>query len=189
MRLRADYCKTLGHCSCFAIPGERFIVSTYTMPRLTSKDYLAQRRLIEEWCERDMVAFGDVPLQAQHDLHDFYAPAEPFSDTEALKHRDVMTKAFPSLPQKAGRASQALLHGHELHEQRLVATREAAHQPSPRTAKSRGVRLAALVRPKIDLPLLAKAIVELSMNDTDGSLLKELQAKRQRRLASEKRQS
>lgn len=69
------------------------------MPRLTSRDYLAQRRLlIEEWFDRDAIAFGDVPLQAQHDLHDFYAPTEPFSDAEALKHRATMAKTFPSLP-------------------------------------------------------------------------------------------
>lgn len=160
------------------------------MPRLTSKDYLAQRRLlIEEWFDRDTVAFGDVALQTQHDLHDFYVPTEPFSDAEALMHHAVMTKAFPSLPQKAGRALQALLLGRELHEQRLVSAREAARHPSQRTAKSRGVRVAAVARPKLDLRLLAKAIVELCMSDTDGSLLKELQATQQRHSASERRQS
>lgn len=82
------------------------------MPRLTSKDYLTQRHLlIEEWFDRDAIAFGDVPLQAQHDLHDFYAPTELLSDADALKHRAAMTKAFPSLPQKAGRALQTLLLG------------------------------------------------------------------------------
>ncbi|GAB2513273.1 hypothetical protein [Paramicrobacterium agarici] len=152
------------------------------MPRLTSKDYLAQRRLlIEEWFERDMIAFGNVSFQAQHDLHDFYAPTEPFSDAEALKHRAVMTKGFPSLPQKAGRALQALLHGHELHEQRLVAAHEAVGRPSSRTAKSRGVRIAAAARQKTDLRLLAKAIVELSISDTDGSLLSELEERQRRK--------
>ncbi|WP_298864178.1 hypothetical protein [uncultured Microbacterium sp.] len=148
------------------------------MPRLTSKDYLAQRRLlIEEWFDRDAIGFGDVPLQAQHDLHDFYAPTESFTDVDALEHRFAMTKAFPSLPQKAGRALEALLLGQELREQRLAAARKIASQPSPRTAKSRGVRIAAVVRPKPDLRLLAKAIVELSISDTDGSLLRELQEK------------
>lgn len=66
------------------------------MPRLTSQDYLAQRRLlIKEWYEHDAIAFGDIPLQAQHDLHDFYAPTEPMSDADALKHRAAMAKAFP----------------------------------------------------------------------------------------------
>lgn len=148
------------------------------MPRLTIKDYLAHRRLlIEEWFDRDAVAFDDVPLQAQHDLHDFYAPTELFSDAEALKHRAVVAKAFPSLPQKAGRALQTLLLGRELRAQRLVAAREATHLPSKRTTKSRGVRIAAVVRPKPDLRLLAKAIVELSVSDADGSLLRELQAR------------
>jgi hypothetical protein len=50
-----------------------------------------------------------------------------------------------------------------------------------RTAKSRGVRIAAVVRPKTDLRLLARAIVELSTSDTDGSLLRELQEKQRRK--------
>lgn len=54
------------------------------MLRMTFKDCLAQRQLlIEEWHDRDAVAFGDVLLQGQHDLHDFYAPTEPFSDAYA----------------------------------------------------------------------------------------------------------
>lgn len=150
------------------------------MPRLTSKDYLAQRRLlIEEWYEHDAIAFAEVPLQGQHDLHDFYAPTEPLSDADALKHRTAMTKAFPSLPQKAGRA-QALLLGREVHLQR-VAVRQVASTPPKRTSRTRGVRIAAVVRPKTDLRLLAKALVELSVSDTDGSLLRELQQKQRQK--------
>ena len=150
------------------------------MPRLTSRDYLTQRRLlIEEWHDRDAIAFGDISFQAQHNLHDFYTPAEPFSDTEALKHRAAMTKAFPSLPQKAGRALQALLLGRELYKQR-IATQQAA-EVSRRTAKNRSIRIAAVVRPKPDVRLLAKALIDLAESDTDGSLLRKLQAKQQRK--------
>lgn len=135
------------------------------MPRLTSKDFLAQRRLlIEEWYEHDAIAFGDVPLQGQRDLHDFYAPAEPFGDADALKHRAAMTEAFPSLPQKAGRALQALLRSQELHRQRAAARQAAQGHPRP-TARSHGVRIAVVARPKPDAEKLAKAIVKLMRSD------------------------
>lgn len=63
------------------------------MPRLNAKDYLALRRLhIEEWFEHDAYAFGEVPLQSQHDLHDYFAPTEAFSDAEALRHRTTHLK-------------------------------------------------------------------------------------------------
>lgn len=151
------------------------------MPLLTSKDYLIQRQLlIEEWHDRDAIAFGDISFQGQHDLHDFYAPTESFSDAEALKHRAAMTKSFPSLLQKAGRALQALLLGRELHEQR-VAARQAAGTTLRCTATNRNVRIASVARPKPDVRFLAKALIDLSISDTDGSLLRKLQGRQQRR--------
>ena len=151
------------------------------MPRLTSKDYLAQRRLlIKEWCERDAIAFGEVPLQGQHDLHDFYAPTEPLSDADALEHRVAMAKAFPSLPQKAGRALQALLLGREVHRQRM-ADRKAVSATLNRPPRGRGVYIAAVARQEPDLRLLAKALIGLAESDTDGSLLRELQSNRKGR--------
>lgn len=74
------------------------------MPRLTPRDYLSHRQfLIQEWSDRDRAAFGGLPLQHQLDLHDYCAPSATFTDREALTHREEMAKAFPSLPQKAGR--------------------------------------------------------------------------------------
>lgn len=148
------------------------------MPRLTSQDYLAQRRLlIEEWYEHDAVAFGDTPIPAQHDLHDFYAPTEPLSDADALKHRAAMTRAFPSLPQKAGRAFQMLIAVRE-----LKALRGAEARTSPRKpGAKRGIRIAPVVRPKTDLRLLAKVLVKLSVHDADGALLKKLQEAQKRK--------
>lgn len=148
------------------------------MPRLTSRDYLAQRRLlIEEWYEYDAVAFGDTPIPAQHDLHDYYAPTEPLSDADALKHRAAMTKAFPSLPQKAGRAFQMLIAAREMRALRMAEARTSPRKPGVK----RAVRIAPVVRPKVDLHYLAKAMVELAKHDADGALLKKLQEAQKRK--------
>lgn len=138
------------------------------MPRLTTQDYLTHRRLlIEEWFEHDANAFAEVPFQAQHDLHDFYAPTEPLSDAEALKHRTAMTEAYPALPQKAGRAFQTLLAVRERKAQRVVRT--DVPRAAPRgDARTRGVRIAAVVRPTPDVPLLAKALLRLALDDWDA---------------------
>lgn len=102
------------------------------MPRLTAQDYLAHRRLlIEEWFEHDAFAFGEVSLSGQHGVHDYYAPTESFSDAEALSHRAAMTKAFPSLPQKAGRALQVLVTIRDRKAPRVVEART----PPPETGR------------------------------------------------------
>jgi hypothetical protein len=45
---------------------------------------------------------------AQRDLHDFFAFTVVMDDAGALRHRTQMTAAFPTLPQSAGRAVEAL---------------------------------------------------------------------------------
>lgn len=79
------------------------------MPRLTSRDYLTRRQfLYKHWEEHDDVGFVDLPYQQQLDLYDYFAPSVAFTDREALTHRNEMTKAFPSLPQKGGRAYEGM---------------------------------------------------------------------------------
>ncbi len=146
------------------------------MPRLTSRDYLAQRRLlIEEWHDRDAIAFGDISLQAQHDLHDFFAPTEPFSDVEALKHRATMAKAFPSLPQKAGRDFEALRASLAGRPNQMVDRHRVKTTRTLKVGgKTRTIRIAAVSRPQIDTHYLAKALLRLAKED-DGTLMRKAQ--------------
>lgn len=122
------------------------------MSRLSNRDYLIQRQyLVEEWLERDGGALGNLPYQQQLDLHDFYAPAEVMTDLEATRHRAAMTQAFPSLPQKAGRANQAVQAAISGKVNQLVDTHRTA---TTSTAKIGGrphtIRVAAIARPKPD---------------------------------------
>lgn len=153
------------------------------MPRLTIQDYLTTRDFLAElWIERDGLGFSALPGHAQRDLHDYFAPSVPMTVHEATVHRQEMTKVFPSLPQKAGRAAEALradLEGRpnqmlDRHRQRTSGTFDSA-------GKAHRIRVAALARPKVDALRLARAIVALSKADVDGTLLAKARKLRERR--------
>ena len=95
-----------------ANPGERLILSGPTsltlentsLPRLTNPDYLDQRhRLMIAWEFRPHL-FAELELYEQHALHDFFAFSRELFDDDAVLYRREVSKRWPSLPQKAGRA-------------------------------------------------------------------------------------
>ncbi|TFD23474.1 hypothetical protein [Cryobacterium lyxosi] len=143
------------------------------MPRLTSRDYLIHRQFLrEQWEEHDGAAFTDLPMQEQRDLHDYYAPAVPFAEKEALAHRTAMTKVFPSLPQKAGRAYQAIQAAVDGTPNQTVDTyRDETTTVELIAGKRRPLRVTGVARPKIDHYRLARVLLALERQDTDGKLL------------------
>lgn len=142
------------------------------MPRLTSRDYLLQRQyLVEEWLEHGAGSFGLLPYRHQIDLHDFYAPAEPMTDLEATRHRAAMTKAFPSLPQKAGRAYQALQDAASGLPNQLVDARRAATTSVTKIGgRPHSIRVAGIARPKPDHYQLARLLLNLAKQDNADEL-------------------
>ena len=143
------------------------------MPRLTSRDYLINRRLLYvEWEMRDGAAFAELPCQQQLDLHDYFAPSVAFTDREALAHRSEMTKAFPSLPQKAGRAYEAMCAAIDGMPNRIVDTfRSETTTVELIAGKPRSLRITGVARPKVDHYRLARALLNLGRDDVDGKLL------------------
>lgn len=143
------------------------------MPRRTNHDYLLQRHfLCELWKTNDSVAFAVLPGQAQHDLHDFYAPSISMTDEYAVTHRARMTKTFPSLPQTAGRAFEALRAHQEGQPNQLVDRHLANTVATAKVGRHvRRVRVLGVSRPEIDIYHLAHALYTLSKEDVDGSLL------------------
>lgn len=141
------------------------------MPRLTNQTYLAQRRLLVRlWHEREGALFSVLPPYVQHDLHDFYAPSELLTDAEALAHRAAMTNAFPSLPQKAGRAFGALSAHLEGRPSLMVERYEASTTMTHRVGnnqKARVLRLTVVIRPAPDVHYLAKALLRLALDGWD----------------------
>ncbi len=95
-----------------------------------------------------------------------------------------MTKAFPSLPQKAGRDFEALRASPEARPNQMVDRHRAKSTRTLKVGgKARSIRIATVSRPQIDTHYLAKALLQLVKED-DGSLMKsaqKLQAKADRR--------
>ena len=155
------------------------------MPRLTTRDYLTIRHfLIDLWNENDGQAFAVLPGYAQRDLHDYFAPSVPMTDHEALDHRKQMTKAFPALPQKAGRDFEALRASLEGRPNQMVDRHRAKTTRTFKVGgKTRTIRVAAVSRPQIDTHYLAKALLQLVKED-DGTLMKKarrMEARQERR--------
>lgn len=153
------------------------------MPRLTSRDYLTHRQfLCQCWEERDGVAFADLPYQQQLDLHDYFAPSIALTDREALTHRTAMTKAFPSLPQKAGRAYEAMCAAIEGTPNRIVDTFSSETTTVELIAgKRRSLRMTGIARPKVDHYRVARALLNLERHDVGGKLLAKAKKIRDRR--------
>ena len=153
------------------------------MPRLTSRDYLTRRQfLYKYWEEHDGVTFVDLPYQQQLDLHDYFVPSVAFTDREALTHRSEMTKAFPSLPQKAGRANEAMCAAIDGTPNRIVDTfRSETTTVELIAGKRRSLRITGVARQKVDHYRLARAILNLERHDVDGKLLAKAKKIRDRR--------
>jgi hypothetical protein len=153
------------------------------MPRLTSRDYLIHRLfLCEQWEEHDGAAFADLPMQEQRDLHDYYAPTVSFTEKEALAHRTAMTKAFPSLPQKAGRAYQSIQAAVDGTPNQIVdAYRDAATTIELIGGKRRSMRITGVARPKVDHYRLARALFGLAKDPVASAKLDKLVERKRRR--------
>lgn len=153
------------------------------MPRLTSRDYLIHRQLLcLQWEECDGAAFADLPMQEQRDLHDYYAPSVPFTEKEALTHRSEMTRAFPSLPQKAGRAYQAIQTAIDGTPNQIVDTyRDATTTVELIGNKRRSIRIAAVAQPTVDHYRIARALLNLAKDPVASAELDKLVEKRKRR--------
>jgi hypothetical protein len=144
------------------------------MPRLTNRDYLIIRHFLARlWDENDGAAFANLPGYAQRELHDYFAPTADLTDAEAIAHRVAMTKAFPALPQSAGRIFAALRASLEGRPNQIVDRyREATTTPYTVAGKSRTIRVSAVSRPKVDVHYLTMALLQLARDDVDGKLLK-----------------
>lgn len=144
------------------------------MPRLTNRDYLTIRHFLVRLRKQDHGdSFEVLPGYAQRELHDFYAPTVFMTDEDAVAHRAAMTKAFPALPQSAGRAFEALRASLEDRPNHMVDRHlESATGTFTVGRTPRQMRLLGLSRPQIDPFYLARAFVRLSKEDVDGKLLK-----------------
>jgi hypothetical protein len=83
-----------------------------------------------------------------------------------------MTKAFPSLPQKAGLAYVSLRAAIDGTPNQIIdAYREANGSVQQIVGKYRSLRNTGVARPKVDHYRLARALLNLEWHDVDSKLL------------------
>lgn len=128
------------------------------MPRLSTSDYLKNRRLLYEiWHSHGGHGFQLISPRDQRYLHDYFRPSEELTSSNALKHRRQITQERPSLPACAGRALKHL------------ANPEPQVSDEDRPGKHR-LLVYPLVRPKIDTEKLAKALFDLARRELEGGV-------------------
>lgn len=75
------------------------------MARLTNTSYLKQHhQLKKEWLSENGGAFALLSASGQWLLHEFYEFTKDLSDGDLVTHRNLISRAQPSLPQRAGKA-------------------------------------------------------------------------------------
>ncbi|WP_448238432.1 hypothetical protein [Microbacterium paulum] len=110
---------------------------------------------------------AELELYEQHSLHDFFAMSRELFDDDALIYRREVSKRWPSLPQKAGRAYTRF---------EQVVARDTANRERERekvtTIPMRGatrpkkvVTVKALANPELDARRMAQILFWAAVED------------------------
>ncbi len=134
------------------------------VPRLTNRDYLADREFLVEAWKLFRGIFTAVSYNQQLELHAFYQPSRNLTAEEALVHRAKITRERPNLPQKAGKHFKKVYQAASALSDRL--DQEPAldlMQPVKVPAGGRRhIRVVPLARPEPDLKILANLLLDLA---------------------------
>jgi hypothetical protein len=147
------------------------------MPRLTNPQYLKIHHALAWYWQNSPRIYSTLAPNEQWDIHAYFVPYKFLPDQELLQHRNTITKERPSLPQKAGRAFNHLDRNIEQIRERQAKEDEAAKQAppqaqpsskqsryrtSPRPHTPEPIKVQALVRPEINVEMLARACIALA---------------------------
>ena len=128
------------------------------MTRLTNTTYLIQHhQLKSEWFSEGGGAFALLSPTEQWTLHSYYEFTKSLSDKELCAHRAAVTRAQPSLPQRAGKAIAHLA----LFSERLEAYRASPHPETRRKGAPYKVRVFSHVNPDLDPDVMAKILIDV----------------------------
>ena len=146
------------------------------MPRLTNPNYLERYRFCAAAWKDFRVVFSVVPANQQFDIHRYYQTARRTPEADLLKTREELTKAAPSLPQRASKAFAQVYQvfqiafeqsqGDEVKFFAAVETFASARRSHMAhvysTSAGRVLRVRGLVRAEPDLHKLAQALLALA---------------------------
>jgi hypothetical protein len=128
------------------------------MTRLTLLTYTAQHyQLKKEWFSEGGGAFIMLSPTEQWALHSYYEFTKKLSDSELLAHRRAVSRAQPSLPQRAGKVFSKL----RLFRDGLPAYREErSRAPKRRKGAQSQLTILSEVHPEVDVPMLVSALLD-----------------------------
>lgn len=139
------------------------------MPRLSDTQYLATRLALRDadaWLHR--LDLDDLLV-----VHRFFAPTKPFTDDEALAHRQVVTANDPSLPHRSGKILRKQpVETTALEKEVARATDTAWAEPITirRPGHEQRIVVRGVRRPEVDLRKLVR-LIEQDMRKPVGERL------------------
>ena len=116
---------------------------------------------------KDSRRFGSLTPGDQRALHDYFQPSKDLPPEVRLAHRATVTAARPSLPHQAGRALSKLRNPPDA----LPVHRQSGGQIRAVTSgrgRQRNITVRAVLRPEIDYPKLARALLMLARDSEHG---------------------
>jgi hypothetical protein len=135
------------------------------VPRLSNSNYLSQREfLIDAWKLFPGV-FTAVSYNQQLEIHAFYQPSKDLTDEQVLAHREQISQAQPSLPNRAGKLLTRMETAARLLQERLDSQPDQDSTRRVRVSTSRGqrhIKVVPLARPEMDVRKLAVALLDLA---------------------------
>jgi hypothetical protein len=131
------------------------------VPRLTNKEYLAQRVFIQDALRGFSDVFASLSYNDQLTLHTFYASNQDLTDDELIEHRTKITKQQPSLPQRAGKLFGQVFTAAVRRERRLSRPKK---QPAKvRVPAGKGhIRIYPLAKPEPDIEGLSQVLLDVA---------------------------
>ena len=124
------------------------------MPRFTNKEYLQRHEVARRIWQQYRGKFGDLSVNQQWDLHDFYRPSEELTAEALIEHRRRVSRERPSLAALANKAYKILVDPNP--------PTAVSVTPAAAVGSKRAIRVRAIVRPTPDLRKLARALIELA---------------------------
>lgn len=119
------------------------------MSRITNHQYIASHRQLQHTWRMSPALLSVLVPRDQWYLHDYFRFSEQLSEAELLAHRLAVSSDRPALPQEAGRALA-----------RLTRSIESGCARLPTQSGRLSIR--SVVRPQVNVDLLAQAIVQLA---------------------------
>jgi hypothetical protein len=140
------------------------------MPRLTSQRYIEIHCWLRNYWLEDAAPYVYLTPEEQWNLHEFFQPCKQLSDDELTVHREAVTRRFPSLPQRAGRALKKFEKATEVASLRQVQSFNVQMKAGEykRPASHGPITVRSLAQPEVDTTELARLLWDIARSNFKG---------------------